>query len=256
MKTTINYVLLTAIRDWIFIAIIAALGLALFLSNFLASTVMVEKQQMLTSFLAGSSRFVLIAGITVFICFHVRKAFENKEVELMLSRPISRSTFIFSYWLGFCIVALLMLAILSLTIMLFFHYNYFGLSTWVTTMIFELMIISAFAVFASVILKSSVTSVLLSAGFYIVSRMIGFFGYVLEKNYATDFLSFDFITQKIIWAISFLLPRLDLFAQTEWLLYGPAEAGVGQWYLPVVQALIYVPLLLFMAVVDFKRKQF
>jgi ABC-type transport system involved in multi-copper enzyme maturation permease subunit len=255
MKTTIKYVILTAVRDWLFIAIIAALGMDFFLSKFLASTALIEKNQMFISFLAGTSRVLLIAGITIFICFHVRRAFENKEIDLMLSRPISRSMFVVSYWLGFCIVSLLILFFLSLTFLIFLDTNMAGLASWVISMAFELMIISAFAVFASVILKSSVTSVLLTAGFYIISRMIGFFGYVLQKHYSGDIFSFDFISQKIVWLISFLLPRLDLFAQTDWLIYGPAN-GVGSWYLPIIQSVIYIPILLFMAAADFKRKQF
>lgn len=255
MNTTIKYIFYTAIRDWLFAGIIGALTLSIFLSHFLGSTVMIEKDVMLTELTSASARAVLIVGMIVFVCFHVRRAFENKEVELMLSRPISRGNFILGYWLGFCLVAILILSAVAIFLLLVAQYNPEGLSLWVVTMCFEIMIITAFAVFASIILKSSVSSVLLCFGFYIISRMMGFFSYVLEKNYATDVLSFEFFSQKIIWLTSYLLPRLDLFSQSKWLSYG-IDVTSTDWLLPILQSLIYIPILLVFAALDFNRKEF
>ncbi|MDX1949158.1 MAG: hypothetical protein SFT90_01500 [Rickettsiales bacterium] len=253
--TTIRYVILTALRDFLFVGILGALIASVFLSHFLASTVMLEKQQMLSSFTTGSARVVLVVGMIVFICFHIRRAFENREIDLMLSRPISRASFIFSYWLGFSIVALLMVSALAFYMICFFEYDYTGLSIWVSSMVLELFIIVAFALFTSVILKSSVSSVLLCFGFYILSRMIGFFHYVLEKAVTYTYEYFEFYAQKIIWLVSFLMPRLDLFAQSKWLVYG-VDFSADNLIFPVIQTLIYVPLLLCLAIVDFSRKQF
>ena len=255
MNTTIRYVLLTALRDWLFIGLVGALVVATFISHFMGSTVLVEKDEISSSFTAGSTRIVLIVGMIVFVCFHVRRAFENKEIDLMLSRPISREQFVVSYWLGFSVVATIVVALISLFITLFYWHDYKGLSFFALTLELEVLLVIAFAVFASIVLKSSVSSVLLCFGFYIISRMIGFFSYVLEKNPSTDFLSFDFYSQKVIWVTSFLLPRLDLFCQSKWLIYG-VNFNEYNWYMPVAQTAIYVPLLLTMAAIDFKRKQF
>jgi ABC-type transport system involved in multi-copper enzyme maturation permease subunit len=255
MNTTIRYVLITALRDWLFMGIIAALLVAGFISYFMGSTVLVERNEIASSFTAGASRIVLVIGMIVFVCFHVRRAFENKEIDLMLSRPISREQFVFSYWLGFSVVATIIVAAVSLFIMSFYGFNYQGLSYWALTMELEVLIVIAFAVFSSIILKSSVSSVLLCFGFYTISRMIGFFSYVLEKKGSADLLSFDFYAQKVIWLVSYLLPRLDLFCQSKWLIYGIDLKGYFLW-LPVLQAVIYIPLLLTLAAIDFKRKQF
>jgi ABC-type transport system involved in multi-copper enzyme maturation permease subunit len=255
MKTTIRYVLLTALRDWLFIAIILSLIVAGFISHFMGSTVLVEKNEIAASFTAGSSRIILVIGMIVFVCFHVRRAFENKEIDLMLSRPITRESFVFSYWLGFSVVATIIVATIGLVISTLYSYNTAGLSIWIITMQLEILVVIAFALFASVILKSSVTSVLLSFGFYAVSRMIGFFSYVLEKNQSTDFLSFDFYSQKIIWITSYLLPRLDLFCQSKWLVYG-VDFSNSAYLVPVIQASITIPLLLTFAAIDFRKKQF
>lgn len=256
MYTTIKYILLTAFRDWLFICIMAALLVAGFISYFMGSTVLVEKNEIASSFTAGSSRVVLVIGMIVFVCFHVRRAFENKEIDLILSRPISREEFVFSYWLGFSAVATILVAAMTLFITMFYgHNNLGGLFYWAITMELEVLIIIAFSVFASIILVSSVSSVLLSFGFYSISRMIGFFSYVLDKNYGSESLSVDLISQKIIWVVSFLLPRLDLFCQSKWIIYGTNFDQIN-WYMPFMQAIIYVPLLLLIAAIDFKQKQF
>lgn len=255
METTIRYILYTAVRDWLFAAIIGALTLSIFISYFLGNTVMIEKEIMLTEFTSATSRAVLIVGMVVFVCFHVRRAFENKEIELMLSRPISRGKFIVGYWVGFCIVAILMLSAVTIFMLIFSTYTYNGISIWMATMAFEIMIIIAFAIFASIALKSSVTSVLLCFGFYITSRMMGLFTYVLEKNSPSDVFSFEYISQKIIWLTSYLLPRLDLFSQSKWLTYG-IDITQSDWLLPILQSLIYIPLLLVFAALDFNRKEF
>jgi len=255
METTIRYILYTAIRDWIFTGIIASLVLSIFLANFLGSTVMIEKELMLTEFISAAIRNVLIVGMIIFVCFHVRRAFENKEIDLMLSRPISRGKFILGYWMGFCIVSFLILSGSVLFTLFFAGYQYYGTSIWTVTLAFELMIVIAFAIFSSIILRSSVSSVLLCFGFYLTSRMMGFFGYVLEKNYTSDTFSFDYFSQKIIWLTSYLLPRLDLFSQSKWLAYG-VDLTSSDWLLPIIQSLIYIPLLLVFAAIDFNKKQF
>jgi ABC-type transport system involved in multi-copper enzyme maturation permease subunit len=174
----------------------------------------------------------------------------------MLSRPISRAKFVVSYWLGFSIVSLLILTLFSLFMVFFLQYNYDGLSLWVTSMAMEILIMTAFALFASIILRSSVTSVLLCFGFYIVSRMMGFFSYILDKHHSFDLLSFDFYAQKVIWLASYLLPRLDLFGQSKWLTYGIDSITISNFVIPVAQSLIYIPILLIFAIIDFSKKQF
>lgn len=255
MKTTIKYVFLTAFRDLLFLGIIAAVIAGIFFANFLGSTVMVEKSLMTTAFSAASSRIILVVGMIIFICFHVRKAFENKEIDLILSRPISRQAFIFSYWIGFCAVSAIVMALVLVVAVFFLSFNAQGALLWFLTLFMELMLINAFAVFASVILRSSVSSVLLCFGFYVISRMIGFFNYVLDKNYAVDLLNFDFYAQKVIWFSSLVLPNLNLFAQSDWLLYG-FDVGISEFYISLVQTLIYCPLLLAFAIIDFSKKQF
>jgi ABC-type transport system involved in multi-copper enzyme maturation permease subunit len=254
MKTIIKYIILTASRDLLFYGLLIAIVAGIFISNFLGSTALEEQAQMAVSYSSASIRLILVVGMTIFCCFHIRRGFENKEIDLMLSRPISRGMFVLSYWIGFCIIALSFIAAAFCFILLFQNYSIFGAIIWVLSLILEVFLVISFAIFASFILKSAVSSVLLTFGFYFISRMLGFFLYILAKPTATDFLSLDFYANKILWFVSSILPRLDLFAKSQWLIYGVESYNDIKLF--ALQAAIYIPLLLFSAVYDFRNKQF
>ena len=78
----------------------------------------------------------------------------------------------------------------------------------------ELLILSTFAIISSLILKSAVSSVLGTSGFYIISRLMGFFSANIAFSYDNGvdkiITNFSYGLMKII---STLFPRLDLFAQ-------------------------------------------
>lgn len=254
MLTTIRYIFLTAVRDWLFIGLFLALLAAVGVSSFLGGTALVEEEQMKIAFISGSTRIVLIIGLITFVCFHVRRAFDNREIELILSKPISRTAFVLAYWLGFAFVAMMLVIPLSLFIFATLPVNPSGLLYWALSLSLECLLVVAFALFSSLILRSAVSSVLFCFAFYLVSRMMGFFLYILEKPIILKSISLNIVTEKLLYLVSIILPRLDLFGKGKWLIYGVAGDVSYQIFLP--QALIYIPFLLAMAVFDFKRKQF
>lgn len=255
MPTIIKYVVLTASRDWFFIGLYIALFLAFHTANFLGGLATVEQWKMSVALVSGISRAIFALGMVVFICFHVRRAFDNREIDVMITKPISRPQFVVSYWMGFMVVS----AILAVPYFILFwimvkipEASEIAFATWSFSIMLELAIMNAFALFASLILRSAVSAVLLSTAFYIASRMIGFFLLAIERPVTRSWI--DKAANDIMYALSSVLPRLDMFAKSEWLAY-PAMVP-SDIYQFVIQAVVYVPFLLLMAVFDFKRKQF
>src|SRR5271169_3288627 len=97
MLTNIRYILITALRDWLFIGLLVSILFASFISATLGSTALVEENEMTIAVAAGSSRLILMIGLIVFVCFHIRNAFDTKEIDVILSRPNTRSNLIISY---------------------------------------------------------------------------------------------------------------------------------------------------------------
>ncbi len=253
MKSILKYILLAGIRDRLYIGLFVTLAASFSLSIFLGSTSFVEAQQTTAAYIAGSSRAILAIGMILFVCLSVSRAFENKEVEFIISKSISREQFILSYVIGFFVAAFLIFIPLVTAILIVTKANKFGLLIWSATLLSELMIIISFALLASLILKNSFSAIMASFGFYMISRLMGVF--VLAINLPQDIAQAK--NQALGVSLKFLsalFPRLDLFTQSDWLAYGVSDSS--NLKIILIQSLIYIPLMIFMAFHDFKKKQF
>ena len=254
MLSILKYILLTAVRDRLYVGLFIILLAAFGISCALGNASLIEKAQATTAYIAGSSRMIFAIGMILFVCFYVRKSFENREVEFILSKPISRHSLILAYLLGFVLVALLI--ILPLSALLFFmKANGVGLIYWSISLLFEALIIITFSLLAALILKSAVSAVLASLGFYMLSRMMGFFVLTIKlPESGADFASTNRVLHVVLKALSVVFPRLDLYSKSDWLIYG--MSNFSDFYVVLGQSLIYVPLMICMAFYDFNRKQF
>lgn len=252
MLTSIRYIFISALRDKLFIGLIAALLFAVLIAKYLGGAAMLEEQQMTLAYAAATSRFICILGLVTFICFHIFQARENHYLEVMLSRPISRTTIIFSYFTGFGCVALLLSAFISLVIALLEPMAWTGYFAWAISLLCESLIVTALAIFAAFILPSAVSAVLASLGLYFLARMMAFFLLTANSNMSKT-LEWHALYTFILEAISYIVPRLDMYANSEWLIYG-VEPEKWMWFL--CQTAIFVPFLLLAASIDFKRKTF
>jgi ABC-type transport system involved in multi-copper enzyme maturation permease subunit len=248
MFNQVRYILLTAQRDFLFFALAIAILGAATLSMFLGSNSLSEQSETSMVFAAGVVRGVLVLGLTIFTAFSISRFFDNREIELMVVRPASRASFVFSFWIGFSMVALLFVLFSSIVLYLFSSPNLEGFLFWSGSLLLETMLILALTMAAALILRSAVSAVMLSLGFYILSRLGGFIMMIVTKPGP------ETIENDIFLAISAIIPRLDFFAKTEWLVYGITDAGdIGRY---MIQAAVFTILLLGIAIYDFQRKEF
>ncbi len=261
MKHLVKFILLTASRDRLFIATLLMLLVTICLGAILGSTSVIEQSQTMSAIVAGSSAYIVIFGIIVFICFHIKNSYENKEVELFLTKPITRMRFLASYIVGYLVVALMIVSALTVILISLKSIGlFFGKTAdylfWASTLYLEVALISIFAVFASLILKSAVTSVLATIGFYIFSKIIGVMMVIINNPFAVGVSdSIGWYAKKILWVLAFVFPRLDLFAKTEWLIYGFDSVGYGIASL-LFTSVVYGAVIFGMMVYDFNRQEF
>lgn len=248
MFKQVRYILLTAQRDKLFFALAASILAAVTLAIFLGSNSVSEQSETSMVFAASVLRVVLMLGLTIFTAFSINRFFDNREIDLMLVRPVSRASFVLSFWVGFSMIALLFVIFSSIIIFLFSNPNLGGFAYWSISLLLETITVLALTMASTLILRSAVSSVLLSLGFYILSRLGGFIMMIVTKPGP------DTIPNDIFYAISSIIPRLDFFAKTEWLVYGVGETAEITRFM--LQALAFIALLLAIAVYDFKRKEF
>lgn len=254
MLTTVRYVLFTAMRDWLFVGILAAQLLILGASLFLGGTTLVEQKEAMLVYMGGASRIVLALGLIIFICFHLRSAFENKDIDLLLSRPLGRVSILMAYFLGFSVIALILVLVsMGLSAAIIGWITMHGWMAFFASLLCESLLVVAMSLFFGFVMHSATFAVMTSLGFYALARLVGFF--LLSAN-APSMLAVPIIgawVKPSVTAFSWLIPRLDFFGESHWLLYGAAPGEIQTF---VIQTLCYVPLLLCAASLDFRRKQF
>ena len=254
MRTNIRYILITAVRDRLFLGLLLALIAIAFISGSMGSTAMLEPEQMTITFAAGGMRIVLAIGLIVFVCFHIRHAFESKEIDVLLSRPISRSHVILSYWFGFALIAALLMMPVLVILFLLDVPDIMGYVFWCLSLFLELWLAVAMALFAAFTLSSAVSAVLASLGLYVISRMMGFFTATIENGILFENQTINMLLKNVVLLISMVIPWLDFFSQSEWLIYARDYSDYVPLY--IAQSLVFIPLLLTFTMIDFKRKEF
>lgn len=253
MKSILRYVLANGLRDRLYLGLFLSILIALALSIFLGSTMLVEQNQSSAVFALSTARTILSCGMILFVCINVARAFDNKEIEFILAKSISREKFILAYLMGFFIANFLILMPIAIIVLSVFSINKVGLLLWFLTTLFENIIVITFALLGSLILKNSFSAILASIGFYAISRLMGMF--VMAINLPNDLSSHKQSNIEIaLKIISVAFPRLDLFSQSSWVIYGIKDSSI--LYVIAMQSIIYAPLMVFMAFHDFKKKQF
>lgn len=252
MWLLVKYVLTAALRDRLLLGFILLMMLGVSLSVFMGSSALTEKDQFSLVFAAGGLRIAGLITLTLFIVFYMRRSFETRDVEYMLSRPISRFQFLMAHSFAFGFLA--SLAALLITTLLFFMPSttqsggviIWGLSLWV-----EYIIMVNVALFFAFSLSSAVVATMMTFALYMLARLMGS---ILGIIAATGESAAQIILEKIMLVISIFVPRLDLMGQTSWLLYG-FEDGIG-WSFILLQGSIFCGLIFSATLIDLNRRQF
>jgi len=245
-------VIKAAIRDRLVISLLALIGVTASLSVFMGSAAVSESDQFAAVFAAGSLRFAGVIGLVLFAVFHVRRSFDTKDVEFLLSRPISRVTFLFSHAAAFSLLAIVMALVVSAAVaMISFHNFGIGHFLWSFSLMVEFIIMINVALFFAMVLPGAASGALAVFGFYVLARLMGQLLGITEGN--LSMAGFEFLSI-VFQGISMIIPRLDLMAQTSWLIYGP-NGSVGFVFI-AAQCVIYTSLVLSAALVDLIRRQF
>jgi len=252
-KTLFIYTLKAALRDKM-VRVVSILFIIIgAMSSFLGGAAVFEAHSFTLIFAASSLRLTAVLGVILFVSFYIQRSFASKDIDFILSRPVSRETFIVSQSLAFVVISFIITigAFLVIYVLAGFKVN-FGFLCWILGLFVEVAIMANLAMFFSMILSSTVASFASTFGFYVLSRMTGaIFGTIdAEKNNMV-------ITamEKMMEAISVILPRFDLTIQSEWLLYG-IEDNLENFYYNIVTGVLFLIFINIASIIDLKRKEF
>jgi len=247
------HTLKAAHRDMLFLGNIVAIVIATLVAFFMGSTALTEQSEMKIVYTATMSRVITVSGMIIFVCFHVRRMFENREVEMIISRPVSRNMVIIAMFTGFSILVLPM--ILVTIAILFPLANKIGLIYWGISLMLECWTMIAFTMFFSLLIEGSIFSLMMSLLTYFMSRAIGsFVAYISLTNRLKELYIFQSLSEAMIKVVSIMIPRLDFCAKSSWLIYGLVDSSM--FYFSVIQTLIISSVIVLATMHDFKKKDF
>jgi len=248
----IKYVLTAAFRDKLVLSLFLLVLVGASLATFLGSSAVTESDQFTVVFASGGLRIAAILGLVMFIVFHMRRSFETKDVDYLLTRPISRISFLLSHAIAFSLLAIMFAVFVSAAV-------YFlggatiesGFYIWSFSLMIEFMIMANAALFFAMVLPNAAASAMAVFALYLLSRLIGQLLGIVETG--LDLPGFIYLSY-LMQFISLVIPRLDLMAQTSWLIYGPSE-NIGYLFI-ALQGLVYSALLVTASLVDLVKRQF
>jgi hypothetical protein len=247
-----RYILMAAGRDRFFFSIVGVLAVVAALSTFFGSSALTEKDQFMQSFAAYGFRLFGVVSLVFFVVGYIRRCFENRDIEYLLSRPMGRISFILTHAAAFSSLAFITAAILGgVTVWLSQGtQGHHGLLLWWLSIAAEFVIIANVAMFFAFVVNSATACMLVVFAFYLLARLMGEILGILHK--AQDGLIG--LLGKIMEMISIFIPRLDLMGQTKWILYGISP----DISLPFIigQAGIFTALVIGATCIDMHRRQF
>jgi len=219
------------------VAGLAALGAALF-GGALALT---ESRSTQVALAAPVLRLAAVFVLASFVITSIRREADDRVRGMLLALPVPRVGYLLAKLGAFC--ALAFMTALACGMALLVLADPVQTVLWALTLGCELAIVAAFALFASIGLNSLPAALSATLGFYLLGR-------VASTMHA---LATDHPAGTAASALSALLPHLDAFARTEWLVYGTGAAADAAYAL--LQAAIYATLLAAACTLDLQRRE-
>ncbi|MEO7496794.1 MAG: ABC transporter permease [Massilia sp.] len=225
--------------------LLAALGaLALAASAFLRELALTESVQLQAALLAAALRLAAAALVAGFVVTSMQREANDKGDQLLLALALPRAAWLLGRLLGFALAALAP-ALLAGALCALFAPPAQAL-LWAVSLLWELWIVAAFSLLCALGLSQPLPALAASAGFYVLARAIGALQLLGHAGAPREG------PFRLLDAIALILPRLDRFSRTDWLVY---HSGSGADLAPLlVQTALCIALVTAAALVDLYRK--
>ncbi|MFK7964135.1 MAG: hypothetical protein AB8C46_09245 [Burkholderiaceae bacterium] len=192
----------------------------------------------------------LVASISVSL---IARELSDRRIELMLSAPIERPTWVMGRLTGMGMVAITVSCAASFG--LAGNVRVSSLLSWWVSLVPELLLVAALSIAVTVALKRYALSLLALALLYVTARLIGTIHQLSSSNLPglASLDSWD-AAHWFIGALAVMLPRLELYAPSQWLVSEiPLPEALHQLGLGAGQFAIYLALLTAACCIDLRR---
>jgi len=248
ITTIARYSLLEAVRGKIIWIMVSLLLLSVMLSLFIGETTLTETRETQVAFMAGFLRLSSVMVIIFFVVSSISRDFQDKSVELLFSISMPRYQVFLGKFFGFGLVALS--AVIIFSIGLVFYSDISVVFFWALSLWCELTLVALISLIFILSLEHVAVSLVASIGAYALMRFMPAIQSMGDGPFQDS--AFNQLMNKVLDLIDLILPRLDHFAQSRWLVNG-AAAEIDVIYF-LLEFVLFVCLFVVVGVIDLKRK--
>ena len=250
--TIARYTCLETVRNRLLVLLLVAAVSIFGLVEFIGELAITETRQIQAAFMSFVLRFSAVLITALYVVSSVQREFNDKTINLIISLPAPRYCYYFGKLAGFSVLALAMSVLACLPVLL--YADPLQSLLWSSSLFLELLIVIALCLFFIITLENMPLTLTAVAAFYLLSRSISTIILIGKSPLLeTTDLSQHFINY-VLGCIAFILPQLEQFTRTDWLVYGTGT--LHHLGFAVLQALIYLVLLSAVALFDLYRKNF
>ncbi len=246
------YTALEAIRGNLFWLVAGIALFCLMLGFFVGELAITESVMAQGSICGALLRLSAVFIVALFAINTVNQDFQEQRIEMLLALRLTRAEYGFGKFFAFCLIAWMIAICMSVSLLFFLPVN--QVLWWGISLVFELSIVVAFALFCVISLRQMTMAVIVVMGFYLLARSINAIQLMVNTPIIGSLSSANEMMRLLVDGIQMLLPNFDHYAQTEWLIYG-IDDGLSLINI-FLQTFIYCGLLIGAALFDLYRKEF
>lgn len=246
-----RFTFLEAVRNRLFTLVIVGFICIFGLTEFIGELTITETKQYQSALTASALRLFTVCLIGLFVVTSMVREFNDKGFEMLLSLEITRTSYYFGKYMGFMLLTIIIAIAASLILIIYSSVSF--VLIWLFSLVCESLIIISLSLLCLFTFKSITTAYISVMAFYILSRSMYIVQLVSDspilesKTFSQEFINF------IIDSIAYVLPDLNIFTQSEWLIYG---ADISNIVPVLIQTSIYFTFLTAAGLFDLYRKEF
>ncbi len=249
IRSIAYYTLLEALRNrlvWLIVAVaLAGLGLG----GFLDSLAITESRQVQAALVAAFARLGAVFMLATFVVTSMAREFNDKGQELLLALALPRAAYLLGKLLGYAAIALVPATLFGLLMLLYAPPLQAAL--WTVSLLCELWIVAGFGLLCILTFKNVMAALGAALAFYLGARSVAAFQ-LMAHGQTGEHGASQRVIGAVFDALGAILPRLDQFTRTEWLVYH--SGAVAELPAIVAQTAICMALIGAVALFDLYRK--
>ena len=187
---------------------------------------------------------------SLFVIASMVRELQDKGLELVLSMPVARGAYCAGRLAGFAGVS--MLPTLACIPALAWFAPPEQVALWTISLGLELLIVTAMSLLCALTFPQATWALGTVIGFYALSRTMAALQLMAQGPPGAGTSVSQWIVGAFVDALAFVLPDLDRFTESDWLVYGAGT--ITDLGFAAMQTLVYVALLWTAALFDLYRK--